>query len=106
MRTQEERLIKLHERANEMQERRAKNMTSALGASCIGLFVLVVTCMTWITGSMHSAFEATLQGSSLLSESAGGYVLTAVLAFFAGVIVTIAIIRHRKRNVSDKEETP
>ena len=47
---------------------------------------------------MHSQMETDMQGSSLLSESAGGYVLAAVLAFFAGVIITVLIVRKRNKN--------
>ena len=38
-----------------------------------------------------------MNGSSLLGESAGGYILAAVIAFFAGVIITVVCYRkHHK----------
>lgn len=40
-------------------------------------------------------------GASLLSDGAGGYVLTAVLAFMAGVILTAVLLRRKKKDAED-----
>jgi len=36
-------------------------------------------------------------GATMLFEGVGGYVLAAVIAFMAGVVVTVTIIRKRDR---------
>lgn len=38
-----------------------------------------------------------MTGATLLGDSAGGYVLAAVIAFTLGVIVTAILYRNRKR---------
>ena len=45
----------------------------------------------------ESAVEGQFTGASMLSESAGGYVLIAVIAFFAGVIITAVLLRSRRK---------
>lgn len=42
-----------------------------------------------------------LYGATLLSEEAGGYVLMGVLAFAAGVALTVLCIRHREKRKRD-----
>ena len=60
------------------------------------LTILGVMMQQMIDLSM-SITEDSFAGSSLLGESAGGYVLAAVIAFFAGVILTAVIFRYRRR---------
>lgn len=43
-------------------------------------------------------------GATMLFEGAGPYVLIAVVAFMAGVIVTVAIIKNRKKENSQISE--
>ena len=95
MKTQEERIKRLHERAHEIKKRDDKIKISGLGAFCMGIFVLLTTCIVGASRTFHSTVGIRMQGASLLSESTGGYVLVAVLAFYAGIIITAIIIRQR-----------
>jgi hypothetical protein len=58
--------------------------------------MMLVTCVVGMTDVLHIPMEVGLKGASLPIDGGGGYVLAAVLAFFAGVIVTAAILRYRK----------
>ena len=96
MRTEEERIRRLHERAHEIEQHKDQICISCLSVFCVGIFALLITCIAGENGAFYSAEGIRMQGSSMLSESAGGYVLVAVLAFYAGVILTAIIIRIRK----------
>ena len=97
MRTQEERIRQLHIRAAEMQRRAERRKITGLGSFCIGVLALLLVCMAQVNSSLQNAMNVDIQGSSLLDESAGGYVLAAVLAFFAGVIITAMIYQRRRK---------
>ncbi len=95
MRTTEQRITALHQRAGELHRRREKTALFLPAVlSCI-LFA-VLTGLTAFS-SRHSAgiTEDAFTGASFLDESAGGYVLAAVIAFMAGVCITAVIIRYR-----------
>lgn len=97
MRTQEERLSMLHKRAGEIRRQRDRRQLMGWGGISACLSFLLVVCVLSAEKMFHNAANTELSGSSLLGESAGGYVLAAVIAFFAGVIITALIFRYRKR---------
>ena len=97
MRTQEDRIRQLHIRAAEIQRQDDRRKTAGLGGFCIGTFAILIVSLVSLNNELQNAIDIDLQGSSLLSESAGGYVLVAVLAFFAGVIITAVCYKLRKK---------
>lgn len=95
--TNEERLHALHARAAALRRKRERRKTGAVGASCIALAVCLVS-MIYRSGGIHSCGAPGLySGSTLLFEGAGPYVLIAITAFMAGVIVAVVLIRNRKK---------
>ena len=78
------------------KRKKEKLRTWALGAASLFLFA----CLYVLMGSrelMHRGATAGLYtGAALLFEDAGGYVLTALAAFMAGVVITVILIRRRK----------
>ena len=97
MRSTQDRLLMMHSRAEEMRRQREQAQMRVMGVISGALMVCLIAVMHQVT-NVHQAFmtgEGT--GSSLLSESAGGYVLVAVIAFFAGSIITVMAIRYRKK---------
>ncbi len=97
MRTDAERIEQLHMRAGELNRHRARRQLAGLGSlsllmAGVLLAVLIQTCRT-----PHGIAGVQFAGSSLLAESSGGYVLAAVAAFFAGVIITALIYRYRRK---------
>lgn len=98
MRTQDERVRQLHIRAAEMQKLADQRKTTGLASLCMGILAILILSLVRLNHELQNAVDVDLQGSSLLSESAGGYILTAVLAFFAGVIVTVLLFRYRNKS--------
>ncbi len=96
MRTHEERKILLHRRAMELERdhTRAELRGSAL-ASLMLVFSLIFA-IGWFGGTDHALSSMSFAGTSLLGESAGGYVLTAVISFAAAVVITVLCIKKRK----------
>jgi len=95
MKTTEQRITALHRKTQELRLQRERKMLSGLAAvSCV-----LLVCLTRIahtsTGILFGNPDG-FTGTSLLDPGVGGYVMAAVLAFMAGVAVTIAIIRHRR----------
>ena len=96
MMTAQERVISLHERMEALQRTQERRKTAALGASCHVLTICLLLLI--FGGASHSGGTAGLySGAVLMFENAGGYVLTAVVAFVIGVIITVAIIWNRER---------
>ena len=96
MRTNKERIQALHARVAAMQRQRERRKTGAIGASSVVLTVCLLFMV--FSGGMHPGGAAGLySGATMLFEGAGPYVLIAVVAFMAGVIVTVALIRSRKK---------
>ncbi len=105
MKTTGQRITEMHRKALKMDRRRERNILSGLAVfSCLllgglirGIYAFIGTPLGGTTGP--DAFT----GSSLLDESAGGYVLAAILAFMAGVCLTVAILRYRYRSKEQKK---
>ena len=98
MRTAEQRAAAVHKRTEELRRRREKDMLFLTGVcSCILLAVLIPV-IAGLTGPSAESFSDVFTGASLLDPGVGGYVMAAVLAFMAGVIVTIAIIRGNQKS--------
>ena len=97
MRSAKERMMLLHEREEQLRRQREKNILTLSGSLSMGLFVLLAALTMRYAGPAYSVSGDLFTGSSLLGENVGGYVLVAVIAFTAGVVLT-AVIRHlRKR---------
>ena len=96
MRNTQERISEMHERAREIRRKRDRLRTAAAGT----VSGLLTVCLVFVLHRMehlnHAILNEDSTGSSLLSDSAGGYVLIAVLAFAVGVIITAVIYKNRK----------
>ena len=97
MKTEAERINDLHKRARKLRRQRDRRGLMLTGGASAVLAVLLIAVMLRTDKIYQSITGSGFAGASLLSESAGGYVLAAVIAFFAGVIITAVIYRHRKR---------
>lgn len=97
MRTAEEQLRRMHMRAAEIKRQEDRSRLRALGSLSGMLLVCLVVVMQQLQSLHHEILTGQSTGSSLLDESAGGYVLAAVIAFLAGVIITAVIYKKRNR---------
>ena len=94
--TAEERVASLHCRVDALRRARERNRTTALGATCCVLAAGLVALLA-DDGMGHSGGTAGVYaGATILFEEAGGYVLAAVSAFMAGVVVTVTCLRRRR----------
>ena len=93
MRTTEERITLMHQKAEEMQEKKENTLLHVWGTVSAFMFLCLLSLMTMFCRTGHGLAEATITASSLLSDSAGGYVLTAVAFFMVGVLATIIFKR-------------
>lgn len=96
MRTDEERIARLHSRAAELEKARARSGVRSAGIMSFTLMTLLATALGWFSGMTILPYSDQFSGSSLLGESAGGYVLTAVIAFTAAVVITVILMRRRR----------
>ena len=97
MRTDDERIEELHRRTEKLKKKRERRILAVSGSVSCLLAVLLIAVMLKTDRVYQSIAGSGFAGSSLLSDSAGGYVLAAVIAFFAGVILTALIYRSRKK---------
>ena len=102
MRTDEERVASLHARMKTRRRMRERRKTGALGAACVVL-TLCLFLVIWNGGMLHSGGTAAMySGALMLFENAGAYILLAIAAFMAGVIVTVVIRSRRGRGPDNR----
>lgn len=82
-----------------LRRKREKQLVFMLSSVCLATTAgLVLTAGALVSGRQASV--PGLYGSTLLSEEAGGYVLTALVSFMAAVVITALCIRYRNRKNS------
>lgn len=84
------------------REQRACRMLSAFVAIT---FAGLITIIVALQGENAAESTSSVYGSFLLSQEAGGYVLTALVAFALGVTVTILCLRYKKMKGHKRSET-
>ena len=91
MRTAEERIAVLHKRTAELKRERDKKLTLCWGSISLMMFVSLIGLNMQMIRGPHTLMDEQFTGSSLISDSAGGQILIAVIAFMAGVVITTLI---------------
>ena len=94
----EERIQSLHARMNDLRRARERRKTNAVGGACIVLAVCLILLLFGGGMSYIGGPAGMYSGASMLFGNAGGYVLVALIAFTAAVIITVLCIRHRMRH--------
>lgn len=103
MRTTEELVSSLRLRMLRKRQTRERQLTSATGVACAGLTLCLAALV--FGGGLHPVGTAGVySGASILFEDAGAYVLTALLAFMLGVVVTATLLPGRQRGGSKTGE--
>ena len=94
----EKRVAIVKKRIAEHRRRQARRSIRSLFALCVLLFLsLVGTVGTVGTVRGQPIDAAGMYGAILLHESAGGYVLVAVISFTAAVVITVLCIKFGKK---------
>ena len=91
--------IKLRgQRIKEKHDRRVNHILTVTGA----VIAIALICLLGVFTQTSTGTTETVYGSFLLPVEAGGYILTAILAFTLGVIVTV-LVRNYKKNKSESD---
>lgn len=96
VKTAEERIESLHERMEERRQKRERRKTGLIG-TC-SAFMAVFLVLSILGGATHNGGTAGMfSGSTMLFDSAGGYVLVAVIAFMLGATIVVLLIRQKNK---------
>ncbi|WP_458862568.1 hypothetical protein [Acidaminobacterium chupaoyuni] len=108
MMSAEERTALISRRTQALRQKREQRRDAKLATVCCALSICLVGLFHVLTDGGGASHMPGLYGSALLYGGAGGYVLAGVLAFAAGVIVTVLCMRSQKgkRKHEINEETP
>ncbi len=103
MKTSEQRVAAMHKRTEELSRRREKDILF-LTAACSCILLVVLVPVTAALGGLTAEGPGSgFTAASLLGESAGGYILAALGAFMAGVIITVICVKMRDRGNKKSE---
>ena len=94
--TTQERIASLHERANVIKRRREERFLRVWGGLSAGLAGALMIAVCVLIRTPHSVLNGTLTGTSMLSDSAGGYVLVGVISFVLAVFITVVCMRRHR----------
>ena len=92
----EEALNEIMKRGKLIKQKREKRQMQILAASAFVVGIMLICVLRIYSGAVAQTSE-TVYGSFLLPAEAGGYVLTAILAFTLGVIIAVLIHKYRKK---------
>ena len=93
MRSAESFICEVHRRAAGLCRRADRRQILLLSVINAGL----LTALLVLIGRPHRIARIALTGSSLLDESAGGYVAVAVLSFMLGAAITFFLRRYLRK---------
>ena len=92
MRSDEERIRLLHQKAQHLKD---QQMMRIWGTAASGLLIFLIAVIVSLDIPLQSLADAGFTASSLLGESAGGYVLVGVISFVAAVVITVYCLRRK-----------
>ena len=91
-------LREIKRREAQLRNRREKRGILRLSAYTGMLLTVLTLCVVGWSRNVPGLMRPTAYGSILLVEGAGGYVLVSMIAFMAGVAVTVLCIRNRGKH--------
>ena len=93
---EDEMILRMHERAAQRRAEKERRILAAAGGGGAALIALLVGIIIRLDKGGHSISRMSFAGASLLGNDVGGYVLIALIAFLAGVTITVICYRYRK----------
>ena len=102
--TPERRVTALHERMETRRRVRERRKTGALGAAGAVLSLCLILLIYDGSGAHLGGAVGMYSGATMLFGNAGVYVLVALAAFMAGVVVTIILRNRRDGPRAEKQE--
>ena len=100
--TPQERVESLHTRMKTMRRVRERRKTGIIGTAGVLLSVCLVLLVFGGEEAHLGGAAGLYSGATMLFENAGGYVIAAIVAFMAGVVLTVFLIR--KKNAKETNE--
>ncbi len=104
MKSNEERIRLMHLRAEKIRRKKDGLALFVSGGVCSALFIALLFVAFNFYGQSSGYPDEVFTGSSLLSNSVGGYVLVAVIAFMCGAVITV-IVKKQKNKKNKAQET-
>ena len=107
--TDAERVQALYERVKRLQRKRERRKTASLSVACTGTGLCLMLMIFGGGGAHRGGTAGLFTGATILFEGAGVYVLVALLAFMAGVVITLLCLRrqrHQPRPPGDPQIRP
>ena len=102
MKTKEQQICLMHQRAEELCRSRERLILSLGAFVSVGLIAGILRLMFGLSGTPYRPVEDAYTAASLLEESFGGYIFTAVLAFMAGSAITVFCVKYKEHTASDQ----
>lgn len=112
MRTNDERIAAMHERAVQLKQKDrarrvmiAQAVTAAASLAAVILLAVFVPKTVSFSAGVTGIAEGAMQGSMLNGSAAVGYIVIGIIAFIMGTAVTIFCFRLKRWNdEKDKED--
>ena len=104
MRSAEERIDRMHKRTEELKKRHKMTVLVGTGTLSAFLGIILIAVSVYIIGGSGVITDTAMAGSSMLAESAGGYVLVAVISFTAAILITAFCLKSRMRKKGELQE--
>ena len=97
MRSTEERIDLMHAKVQEMHRVHDKKLITVLGGASVLMALILIVFTAYMVGAPGAITDTAMAGTSMLSESAGGYVLVAVVSFIVAVMITVACLKMQQK---------
>ena len=101
MRSADSFVSEIHQRAERLRRKSIQRQIMLLTVLNAGLLLV----LAMLIGRPHRISRATMAGTSLLDDSAGGYVAIAVLSFMLGAAVTFYMRQYLKKYTVRKPDS-
>ena len=101
--TAEERVTALHAKMEKKIREREHQFDKTLGVICTGLSLCLLLLIFGGTAEVGST-AGMYSGATILFENAGAYVVTAVIAFMAGVLITVILKKYKAKDKEKPEQ--
>ena len=98
MRSIEEQMSEIRRKSSLYREKKQIRRLSLLAAGMGAMLMMVLMLAPGVSGTVGES--SSVLGATILGPEAGGYVITALLSFALGVIVTIITQKYRKTDMT------
>jgi len=94
-----EALAEVQKRESELREKKFRREKPLLGSASVILATALIATMTFFrVKTADSVTTGRSYGTMLINEGIGAYVLVAVAAFMAGVVITVLLKKRQRGN--------